>query len=103
MPDQPSSEAPDTQDGADVIRLPVSLGTSAVEQVVADLSRRQLSPVQIDASGVEFFGALCLQALVSAKRSWNSENIQFEFVNPSEGFLDGMSLLGVEHAVLLEV
>lgn len=57
--------------------------------------------VTIDASSVERVGALCVQVLMSAAKSWEEEKHSFTFSKISDALAKTMQLIGVNHDHLL--
>ena len=56
----------------------------------------------LDASAVERIGGQCLQVLLSAVVTWKSDMAPFEIAKPSQGFKDGLQLLGLTVDSLIE-
>ncbi|MDB5526106.1 MAG: chemotaxis protein CheX [Rhizobium sp.] len=59
------------------------------------------SDVSVDASSVERAGALCIQVLMSAAKSWEEEKRSFTFSNMSDALGTTMQLIGVNYDHLL--
>lgn len=59
------------------------------------------SNLVIDASGVERAGALCVQVLIAAARSWEKEKLSFGFSKLSDSLAKTLQLIGVNHEPLL--
>jgi chemotaxis protein CheX len=59
------------------------------------------SDLAIDASSVERAGALCVQVLMSAAKSWEEEKHSFAFSNMSDALAKTMQLIGVSYDHLL--
>lgn len=53
------------------------------------------APIVLDASSVERIGGQCLQVLLSAVVTWKSDMTALEIAKPSQGFQDGLQLLGL--------
>jgi chemotaxis protein CheX len=51
-------------------------------------------PVEVDASRVERLGALCLQVLISARRTWVEDGAAFSIVRASPAFVEQSARLG---------
>jgi chemotaxis protein CheX len=60
----------------------------------AELLERRGQPMNVDASGVERMGGLCLQVLLSARSVWADDGHAFTISGPSESFREAMRLLG---------
>jgi chemotaxis protein CheX len=59
------------------------------------------SDVVIDGSGVERAGALCLQVLMAAAKTWEEEKHSLTFSEMSDALTKTMQLLGVNYDHLL--
>ena len=57
--------------------------------------------VAIDASGVERAGALCVQVLMAAAKTWEEEKHSFTFSKISDALAKTMQLVGVNYDHLL--
>lgn len=57
--------------------------------------------VSVDASSVERAGALCVQVLMSAAKSWEEEKHSFTFSKMSDALARTMQLIGVNYDHLL--
>jgi chemotaxis protein CheX len=76
------------------VRLPEVLDMRAAAPLAAELLERRGRDVDLDASGVRRLGAQCLQVLLAARSSWESDGAAFHVVLPSSGFVEGLALLG---------
>ncbi len=52
--------------------------------------------LMIDASRVERLGGQSLQILLSAISTWHADGYSIEFVDPSEPFMQGLELFGID-------
>jgi chemotaxis protein CheX len=59
------------------------------------------SNLTIDASSVERVGALCVQVLMSAAKSWEEDKHSFSFSKVSDAMTKTMQLIGVNYDHLL--
>lgn len=59
------------------------------------------SDVAVDASSVERAGALCVQVLMSAAKTWEEEKHSFTFAKISDALAKTMQLIGVNYDHLL--
>jgi chemotaxis protein CheX len=59
------------------------------------------SDLAIDASSVERCGALCIQVLMSASKTWEQEKLSFKFSKISDALAKTMQLIGVNHEMML--
>jgi chemotaxis protein CheX len=57
--------------------------------------------VAVDASSVERAGALCVQVLMSAAKTWEEEKYSFTFSKISDALAKTMQLIGVNYDHLL--
>ena len=57
--------------------------------------------IAIDASGVERAGALSIQVLMSAAKTWEEDKLGFTFSKVSDALATTMQLIGVNHDHLL--
>ncbi len=57
--------------------------------------------IVIDASRVERLGGQSLQILLSAVTTWHTEGLAIEFLHPSESFVEGLELFGIEPQAFL--
>lgn len=85
-----------------VIELPESLDVPAAAPLAASLLKRVGSPLAIDASRVQRLGALCLQVLLAAARTWKAEGHRLSLSAASPRFLEDLKLLGLEPDTFLE-
>lgn len=63
------------------------------------------SNVVIDASAVERVGALCVQVLMAAAKTWQEDKLSFTFARVSDAFMKTMQLIGVniDHLLAKEI
>ncbi len=59
------------------------------------------SDIAVDASSVERAGALCVQVLMSAAKSWEEEKRSFTFSKMSDALEKTLQLIGVNYDHLL--
>lgn len=59
------------------------------------------SNLTVDGSSVEKAGALCIQVLMSAAKSWEEDKLSFGFSKISDALGKTMQLIGVNHDHLL--
>ena len=70
------------------------LDLKAAAPLKASLLEHRGEDVRIDASAVQRLGALCLQLLLAAKRTWAEEGHAFDIQPRSDAFDDGVRLFG---------
>lgn len=75
--------------------LSVHLDSASAPIVASDLLERRGQPLCVDASKVEFAGALGLQVLVSAERQWRLDGHAFRIDPLSARFKEAAEGLGV--------
>lgn len=78
------------------LRLPESLDLKAAAPLQSELIALRHQPLDIDASGVQRLGGLCLQVLMSAQASWATDGVAFSISSPSPAFQEALSLFGAE-------
>ncbi len=72
------------------------LDLKAALPLAEGLLERRGSELMIDASQVERLGGQSLQILLSAISTWHADGLSIEFVNPSEPFVQGLALFGID-------
>ncbi len=78
------------------LQLAEVLDLTAAAPLAKSLLSSRGSEIDIDASRVKRVGAQCLQVLIAAEATWNADGKSFQVVKPSEEFLDGSRLLGIQ-------
>jgi chemotaxis protein CheX len=77
------------------LQLPENLDLVAAAALTETLLSMRGSDVSVDGSAVQRIGGQCLQILLSAQVTWNTEGASLEFINLSDEFVKGVELLGV--------
>jgi chemotaxis protein CheX len=77
-----------------VLALPAVLDIRAAEPLKADLLALRGQPVALDASNVERLGGLCLQVLLSARRTWAAEEKALTLTGDLAAFSDQWAAFG---------
>ena len=77
-----------------VVRLPEVLGMEAAGPLAGELLACRGRPMRVDASAVERIGALCLQVLLSARKTWTADGVPMAVDQPSPNFQDALVLIG---------
>jgi anti-anti-sigma regulatory factor len=77
------------------ITLPSVVDFEACRHLHEALRRQEAHPVCVDTQSVRHLGALALQILLSARMRWARAGLPFEIVHPSDGFIEGLSRLGL--------
>lgn len=75
------------------VTLPASLDTAAAEPLKAALLGARGAPLTLDASEVERLGGLCLQLLLSARRTWAEDGRVFAIAGASTRFTEQLAAL----------
>ncbi len=78
--------------------LDADLGAKAAPKLQAALLERRGHPVVIDASKVGHIGGGCLQLLLSAKLTWESDKQSFSLVSPSQPMIQALEFTGLDTA-----
>ncbi len=55
--------------------------------------------LELDGSAVVRMGALCLQVLLAASRSWRKDGFRFRIVDPSHGLCEALRQMGAAPAL----
>ncbi len=84
--------APQTPDFA--LCLPETLDLPAAQQLAGELNACRGAPVTLDASQVKRMGALALQVLLSARKTWAADGQPLAIRSPSPPFSDALALFG---------
>ncbi len=84
------------------IELAENLDLTAATPLTERLLAARGEPIIIDASKVERVGGQCLQVLLSAVVTWKADMMPLEIAEPSEGFENGLRLLGLSVDSLIE-
>jgi chemotaxis protein CheX len=79
---------------AATVSLPAILDLQAADPLRAELLALRGRPLDIDASQVARMGGLCLQVLLSARRTWEADGLPLRIDQPSEAFIEQMAAFG---------
>ncbi len=71
------------------------LDLKSAAPLVSTLLSHRGSDLSIDASNVRRLGGQCLQVLISAKNTWNADEVSLEFVNSSIEFIEALEGFGI--------
>jgi chemotaxis protein CheX len=82
------------------LRLPASLDLLAARPLAAALLERRGKPITIDASAVGQIGAQCVQVLLSAKRTWETDGVPLSIVNCATRMIEDLKLIGIEQTLV---
>lgn len=95
----PKGKRPLTElSAANSLVLDPDLGAKAASGLQAVLLERRGQPVVIDASKVSHIGGGCLQLLLSAKLTWDSDKQSFSLVSPSQPMIQALEFTGLDNA-----
>lgn len=75
------------------MKLPPVLDLGASGQLRSQLMELRGQKLELDGSQVERLGGLCLQVLMAARNQWRVDGAEFQIVNASPAFLDGVRLM----------
>jgi len=79
---------------AQTLALGDSLDMTAASPLASGLLEHRGHPIEVDASQVRRIGGQCLQVLLSARSTWLADGQDFQIVNPSPEFAEGVALMG---------
>jgi len=85
-----------------LLELPAILDLKAAAPLATAILALRGHELAIDGSCVQRLGAQCLQVLLSAAATWRSDEVSLSFTNLSAEFLEGLELLGIERADLMD-
>ncbi len=74
--------------------LPPVLGLTEAEPLAALLLSRRGTPLILDGSAVERLGAQCLQVLLAARQTWETDGQPFRIETPSHAFTEAAHIFG---------
>jgi chemotaxis protein CheX len=78
------------------------LDLKAAAPLASSLLALRGSDLAIDSSHVRRLGGQCLQVLLSAKYTWNADEMSLEFVNPSSDFTEALEGFGFSLEKLMD-
>jgi chemotaxis protein CheX len=78
------------------LRLEPILDLKAAQPLKVALTEHRGGPLQLDASGVERLGGLCLQVLIAARRAWSEEGHDMTIEPRSAAFTAAAVLFAAE-------
>ena len=79
--------------------LPSVLDLSAASSIKTELNGLRGKSLELDASGVERLGGICLQVLLAARAAWEADGNEFRIANPSEAFIKNARLMAANELV----
>jgi chemotaxis protein CheX len=92
----------DTSTASRTLQLPEVLDLPAAGPLARTLVESRGANVVIDASSVQRVGAQCMQVLLSAASAWTSDGLSLAIVNRSQGFAEGLQILGISADAFIE-
>ncbi len=93
---------PLTGAAAPAIPLPPRLDLATGDRLRGALAAARGGAIRLDASGVDFLGGAGLEILLAARAEWRASGQSFTIANPSPEFTEGLRLLGLCPADLME-
>jgi chemotaxis protein CheX len=81
-------------EGPVTLRLPAILDLNAAAPLREKLIAMRGADVEVDASAVTRLGALCLQVLLSARQSFESDSTAFSVTDASSDFVNALGQMG---------
>jgi chemotaxis protein CheX len=78
------------------LQLPDVLDLTAAAPLAQSLLSHRGGELSVDASGVRRIGAQCLQVLLAAAATWKADGVKLYLREPTEEFLEGARLLGIQ-------
>jgi chemotaxis protein CheX len=78
------------------LQLPEVLDLTAAAPLAQSILSRRGAELKVDASKVRRVGAQCLQVLLAAAATWKMDGVRLSLTKPTEEFLEGSRLLGIQ-------
>lgn len=75
------------------MRLPQNLDLGAAAPLLSAIKEARGQALELDASGVDRLGGLCLQVLLATQEQWRRDGVAFSIVHPSPAFVEGAQLM----------
>jgi chemotaxis protein CheX len=76
--------------------LDAVLDLKAADRLKVALMERRGAPLEIDASGVQRLGGLCLQVLIAAQNAWRLDGVPMSISSRSDEFSETLKLFGAD-------
>lgn len=64
--------------------------------LVSEILTHQGNDLVIDASKVKTIDTQCIEVLIAAARLWSGDDMALQYQKPSEAFVQGLAMLGIE-------
>lgn len=84
-----------------ILKLPEVLDLNAASRLHEQVLAHKGENIDVDASDVSRLGAQCVQVLLSAVQSWNTDHQSFKVSKASDAFIKTLQLLGISDESLL--
>ncbi len=84
------------------VELAEVLDLKAAAPLASSLLAHRGSELAVDTSRVRRLGGQCLQILLSAKYTWDADEVSLEFINPSEEFIEALEGFGIPPEKLMD-
>lgn len=91
-----SSKAGARKNAGKKLLLPEVLDLTAAAPLAQSFLSHRGSELFVDASAVRRIGAQCLQVLLAAAATWKADGMRLALEKPTEEFLEGSRLLGIQ-------
>jgi chemotaxis protein CheX len=79
-----------------IVQLPEVLDLAAAAPLARQLLARRGKPTVVDALGTQRPGAPCLQVLLAAIRTWESDGVSLTFLHCGPPLIEHLRFLGVD-------
>ena len=76
--------------------LPPTMDSTFASKLRSDFLGLRGTPLEVSGEGVELVSTLCLQVLLSAASTWQTDGQVFELSRPSDQLMGAFNLLGIE-------
>jgi chemotaxis protein CheX len=84
-----------------ILKLPEVLDLNAASRLHEQVLAHKGESIDVDASDVSRLGAQCVQVLLSAVQSWNTDHQSFKVAKASDAYIKTLQLLGISDESLL--
>jgi chemotaxis protein CheX len=84
------------------LQLAEVLDLKAATPLASSLLAHRGSELAVDTSQVRRLGGQCLQILLSARYTWNADEVSLEFINPSSEFIEALEGFGISPEKLVD-
>lgn len=91
-----------TNNSDQTVLLECSLGLAAARPLAELLLSKRETDISLDASEIEHLGGACFQVLLSAQKTWRTDNNRFRIINASPAFEEALIRFGFSKDVFGE-